>query len=77
MRLRGNVFDLNARHGGLSDVTGSIEVGKNADLVLLDANPLDGLRAFVDPRMVIARGAVIDEPSVERYPDLDAQLDSF
>jgi imidazolonepropionase-like amidohydrolase len=67
----------NAEILGLSDVTGSIEVGKDADLVLLDANPLDGFRAFVDPRMVCARGAVIDKPSVDRYADLDAQLDSF
>jgi imidazolonepropionase-like amidohydrolase len=67
----------NAEILGLSDVTGSIEVGKDADLVLLDANPLDGFRAFVDPRMVCARGAVIDKPSVDRYADLDDQLDSF
>jgi len=67
----------NARVLGLDDVTGSIEPGMAADLVLLDGNPLDGFRAFVNPRMVVARGAVIDSPSVTRYPDLDTQLDSF
>jgi imidazolonepropionase-like amidohydrolase len=67
----------NARILGLDDVTGSIETGKAADLVVLDANPLDGFRAFVNPRMVVARGSVIDEPSVTRYAELDAQLDSL
>lgn len=67
----------NARILGLDDVTGSVEVGKAADLVVLDANPLDGFRAFVDPWMVVARGTVLDRPSVTRYAELDAQLDTF
>jgi imidazolonepropionase-like amidohydrolase len=67
----------NARVLGLDDVTGAIEVGKTADLVVLDANPLDGFRAFIDPLMVVARGTVLNRPSVTRYPELDAQLDTF
>lgn len=67
----------NARMLGLDDITGSIEVGKAADLVVLDANPLDGFRAFVDPRMVVVRGTVLDRPSVTRYAELDAQLDTL
>ena len=67
----------NAEILGLDDVTGSIERGKDADLVVLKGNPLDTFRAFVNPRMVVARGVVIDAPSVIRYPELDAQLDSL
>jgi hypothetical protein len=46
-------------------------------MVVLDANPLDGFRAFVDPRMVVARGTVLDRPSVSRYDELDTELDSL
>ncbi|MET9254134.1 amidohydrolase family protein [Streptomyces sp. NPDC003717] len=67
----------NAAILGLDAETGSVEVGRSADLVVLAGNPLDGFRAFVDPVMVIARGTVIDHPTVERHPDLDAQLDSL
>ena len=67
----------NARILGLDDITGSIENGKDADLVVLDANPIDGFRAFTNLRMVVARGDIIDEPSVTRHAELDARLDSF
>ena len=67
----------NARILGLDDITGSIENGKDADLVVLDANPIDGFRAFTNLRMVVARGDMIDEPSVTRHAELDARLDSF
>jgi len=65
----------NAKILGIDDLTGSIEAGKSADLVVLDANPLDGFRAFVDPAMVIARGTIIDHPTVTRFDEIDAMLD--
>ena len=67
----------NARILGLDGVTGSVEPGKAADLVVLRANPLDGFRAFTDPKMVIARGVIIESPMVERFDELDAHMDSF
>ncbi len=67
----------NARILGLDDITGSIEPGKDADMVVLGANPIDGFRAFTDLRMVVARGDMIDEPSVTRHAELDERLDSI
>jgi imidazolonepropionase-like amidohydrolase len=68
---------VNARILGLDTITGSVEAGKAADLVVLHANPLDDFRAFTDPRMVIARGTIVERPTLERFEELDARLDSF
>jgi imidazolonepropionase-like amidohydrolase len=67
----------NARILGLADETGSIEAGRSADLVVLAANPLDGFRSLADPLLVAASGSLIEHPTVTRFADLDARLDSF
>ncbi len=67
----------NARILGLDDVTGAIEPGKSADMVVLEHNPLDSFRAFTDPRMVVMAGAIIDNPVVTRFDEIDAHLDSI
>jgi len=43
---------------GLEDKTGTIEVGKEADLILLPKNPLDNIMALQDVLMVISNGQV-------------------
>ena len=65
----------NARLLGLADETGSIEVGKAADLVVLDADPTADLSALRSPRRVMARGRLADGLRVRRMPELDAELD--
>jgi imidazolonepropionase-like amidohydrolase len=46
----------NAKILRLADKTGSLETGKFADMVVLDKNPLDDIRALRKPQMVFKQG---------------------
>ena len=46
---------------GLDAITGSIEAGKFADLVVLDRDPLQDLSAFAEPYLVIAAGYLVPD----------------
>lgn len=67
----------NAEILGISEITGSIEDGKCADLIVLDQNPLEDLSRLQDVSMVMARGHLIKEPKVKRIDYIDKELDKL
>lgn len=59
------------RFFGLADQDGTIAPGRRADLVLLDANPLEDLVTLRRPEVVIVAGRVLDRAALDA---LEAQL---
>jgi hypothetical protein len=53
------------RFFGLADQDGAVAPGRRADLVLLDANPLEGLGTLRHPRAVIVGGRVLDRAALD------------
>lgn len=66
-----------AELAGIGDITGSIEKGKCADLIVTKDNPLDRLEALRHVDMVIARGRVIDSPKIKVNSLVERELDKF
>lgn len=67
----------NAKILGIDDITGSIEVGKCADILVSDSNPLDDFRALSQPYMVVARGKIYNKPKIKKYEKCETELDKY
>ena len=66
-----------ARYFGIQAQAGSVERGKRADLVLLDANPIDDIRNARKISAVILRGRLLDRSRLDRLTkESDAVWDS-
>ena len=51
--------------------------GKDADMIVTDSNPLEDLRTLRNVRMVVARGRLVKDPKVSKYPECERELDKF
>ena len=67
----------NARLAGIGNITGSIDAGKKAELIVTENNPLEDLNALRNISMVIKDGNVIRDPEVKRKKIVDQELDKF
>jgi len=68
---------VNAKIAGIDHKTGSIEEGKVADMIVVKNNPLEDLSALKDVTMVVINGQLIENPKVEKYPEVDQVLDTI
>ena len=67
----------NAELVGIGDQTGSIEVGKCADFIVTEKNPLEDLTALRKVSLVVARGKRYADPQVNKMPEVEQALDQF
>lgn len=56
---------------------GSIEVGKIADMILIDRNPLLDLKALKDVNMVICKGKLYKDCKIKKNDKLESELDKL
>lgn len=66
-----------ARMAGIDDETGSIEVGKSADMIVMKENPLENLLSLRHIESVIMRGHRIDHPTNKINEQVKTELDKF
>ena len=68
---------LASKYAGLENITGSIDVGKDADMIVVSENPLDDLKALRYVEKVFTRGKLIDYPKVKINKTVETELDKY
>ena len=67
----------NAKIAHIDDITGTLEKGKCADIIVTKDNPLEDLRALRNVDIVITRGTIINHPKVKKMDEVEKELDKF
>lgn len=66
-----------AEMAGIGDITGTLDPGKCADMIVVEKNPLEDLRVLRNVDMVIVQGKVIRAPKVKKKQIVETELDKF
>ncbi len=66
-----------AEMAGIRDITGTLEPGKCADMIVVEKNPLEDIRALRNVDMVVSQGKVLRSPKVKKKQIVETELDKF
>lgn len=66
-----------AEMAGIGDITGTLDPGKCADMIVVEKNPLEDIRALRNVDMVVSRGKVLRSPKVKKKQIVETELDKF
>jgi len=68
---------LNAKIAGIDNITGSIEEGKMADMIVTKENPLENLQTLRNISIVVKDGNIIKNPKVRKIKKVEIELDKY
>ena len=68
---------INARLVGLDGETGTVDVGKSADFMVVERNPLMDLQALRNPTEVVFRGKFLRAPKAKKFAAVERELDKL
>lgn len=66
-----------AEMAGIGDITGTLDPGKCADMIVVEKNPLEDIRALRNVDMVVSQGKVLRSPKVKKRQIVETELDKF
>ena len=66
-----------AEMAGIGDITGTLEPGKCADMIVVEKNPLEDIRALRNVDMVVSQGKVLRSPKAKKKQIVETELDKF
>lgn len=66
-----------AEMAGIGDITGTLEPGKCADMIVVEKNPLEDIRALRNVDMVVSQGKVLRSPKVKKKQIVETELDKL